>query len=79
MRYENLPIYKSAMDLAVYIEQIVKSFDKYYKYTIGEDLRNYSKELLFLIHRANSRVEKSEHLLLLRDKCEESRILKTFG
>ena len=53
MRYDNLPIYKAALDLCVYVELIVKGFDKYHKYTLGVDLRNYSKELLFMIHRAN--------------------------
>jgi len=39
MLYENLPIYKSALDLCVYIETIVQGFERYHKYTIGEDLR----------------------------------------
>ncbi len=30
MYYENLPIFRSAMNLAVYIETIVKSFEKYH-------------------------------------------------
>ena len=41
MYYDNLPIYKSALDLVVYIETIVKGFNKYHKYTIGEDMRKY--------------------------------------
>jgi len=75
MKYENLPIYKSAMDFCVYIETIVKSFDKYHKYTIGGDLRDYSKQILFLIHRANISMEKKEQLESLRDKCEETKML----
>lgn len=63
MKYEDLPIYKSVLDLCVYMEQIVKTFDKYYKYTIGVDLRVYSKELLFLIHRVNVSEEKKEKLI----------------
>ena len=62
MIYENLPIYKLALDFCVYIETIVKGFDKYHKYTIGEDLRNFSKEILFTIHRANALKEKREML-----------------
>ncbi len=42
-----LPIYKSALALAVYMEQIVRGFEKYHKYTIGVDLRQKSKELLY--------------------------------
>ena len=75
MKYENLPIYKSAMEFCVYIETIVKSFDKYHKYSIGNDLREYSKELLFLIHRANIHKEKQDKLIVLRDKCEDMKML----
>ena len=75
MKYENLPIYKSSMDFCVYVETIVKSFDKYHKYTIGNDLREYSKQMLFLIHRANMSEEKKDKLELLRDKCEDVKML----
>jgi hypothetical protein len=75
MRYDNLPIYKKAFDLCVYIETIVKNFEKYHKYTIGTDLRNYSKELLFLIHKANISYDRKNLLELLRDKCEELKML----
>jgi hypothetical protein len=75
MRYDNLPIYKSALNLCVYTETIVKNFDKYYKYTIGEDLRNTSKELLFLIHRANISIIKQEQLENLKNRCEDLKML----
>ena len=75
MYYDNLPIYKSALDFCVYIETIVKNFDKYTRYSIGEDLRIHSKELLFLIHRVNRAEDKNTHLNLLVEKCEESKML----
>jgi len=75
MQYENLPIYKSSLDFCVYLETIVKGFGKYEKYTIGEDLRNFSKEILFLVHKANIVYDKKEKLELLRDKCEEMKML----
>jgi len=75
MQYDNLPIYKSALDFCVYVETIVKSFGKYEKYTIGEDLRNYSKEILFLVHKANISLEKKKKLEQLRDKTEEVKML----
>jgi histidyl-tRNA synthetase len=75
MRYDNLPIYKSAMELCVYVETIVKGFDKYHKYSIGQDLRELSKELLFLIHRANILADKSQKLGDLRDKCEDMKMI----
>lgn len=53
MKYENLPIFKVAIELCAYIETIVRGFEKYHKYTIGSDLRSESRAALYLIHRAN--------------------------
>ncbi|MCK4441163.1 MAG: four helix bundle protein [Sulfurovaceae bacterium] len=75
MYYEMLPIFKSTMDLVVYIETAVRGFDKYHKYTIGEDLRTYSKDMLFLIQRANMSRDKQKELVELRNKCEEVKML----
>ena len=75
MNYDNLPIYKSSLDFCVYIETIVKTFDKYTKYSIGEDLRIYSKDILFLIHKANRNKDKIYTLNLLVEKGEECKML----
>jgi len=48
-RYEHLPIYKQAMDVAVHFEQVVAGFSRYHKYTLGTDLRNKSREVVALI------------------------------
>jgi len=45
-RYEHLLIYKTAMDLTVYLEQVVRNFSRYQKYTIGSDPRQQSRELM---------------------------------
>ncbi len=42
-RYEHLPIYRAAFDLAVHIEKIVHNFSRYHKYTLGTELRNKSR------------------------------------
>ena len=70
MHYDKLPIFKSAMDLVVYTESIVKNFEKYHKYTMGEELRNRSRDILFGIQKANMSKDKSQELIALRDKCE---------
>ncbi|CAA6826471.1 MAG: Unknown protein [uncultured Sulfurovum sp.] len=75
MGNENLPIYKSALSLAVYMEQIVRGFEKYHKYTMGVDLRQKSKALLFAISRANLSQNKVDDLVRLRDTCEEMKML----
>jgi hypothetical protein len=38
-QYEHLPIYKKAFDMIVYIENTVKGFSRYHKYTLGTELR----------------------------------------
>ena len=73
-RYEHLPIYKKAMDLAVYIENVVRGFSRYHKYTIGADLRNLSREAVRLIISANSKEEKLNTLKSLRDTIEQLKV-----
>lgn len=74
-RYEHLPIYKKAMDLAVYVENAVRGFSRYHKYSIGSDLRNLSRRVVTLIIAANSRADKREALLTLRDTLEELKVV----
>ena len=73
--YENLAIYKQALDLVVYFEKIVRNFSRYHKYTVGTELRNLSKEILKLIVKANSVKDRREMLLKIREKTEELKIL----
>ena len=73
--YENLPVYKSALDLAVYFEKIVRHFERYHKYTIGVDLRNLSREILILIAKANTKQVRKESLEGALGKLEELKIL----
>ena len=75
MNSENLPIFKSALALAVYMEKIEKGFEKYSKYTIGVDLREKSKNILYLINRANLSNNKKEAITNLRDGCEDMKML----
>ena len=61
-RYDSLPIYKKAFDLALYFEKIVKNFSRYNKYMIGTDLRNKSREICVCIAKANSLTNKKDVL-----------------
>ncbi len=74
-RYEHLPIYKKAMDLAVYIENAVRGFSRYHKYSIGADLRHLSRKVVTLIISANSREDMLVELLTLRDRIEELKVV----
>ena len=73
--YEHLPIYRKAMDVAVYFEKIVKNFSRYNKYTLGSELRLMSRDVLKLIIRANSAREKLPLLHELRERLEELKIV----
>jgi len=74
-RYEHLPIYKKAMDLTIYFEKVVRNFSRYHKYTLGSELRDRSREVVGLIIKANSTVEKLPALLELRQKLEALNVL----
>ena len=74
-RYEHLPIYKQAMDVAVHFERIVAGFSRYHKYTLGSELRNKSREVVALIIKANAAQDKQPELIVLRERLEELLIL----
>jgi hypothetical protein len=73
-RYEHLPIYKKASELAVYLQGVIRNFSRYNKYSIGAELRELSRKIILLIIRANSHRDKSEILTELVETCE---MLKT--
>ena len=75
MSSENFPIFRKALELCVYMEEIVKSFDRYHRYTVGEDMRQMSKELLFIINRVGLTDDKVETLTRLRDRCEDMKMM----
>ena len=57
------------------MEQIVRGFEKYSKYTMGVELRAKSKDILFAINRANLSDNKILALTKLRDSCEDMKML----
>jgi hypothetical protein len=74
-RTEHLPIYKQAYDLCLYIEEVVRGFARYHKYTIGTDLRDTARRVLKLIVRANARRDRSDVLLEIREEVEQLKVL----
>ncbi len=74
-RYEHLPIYKQAMDVAVHFEQVVAGFSRYHKYTLGTELRNKSREIVSQIIRANAERDQAPKLIGLRGQLDELFIL----
>jgi hypothetical protein len=73
--YENLPIYRKAVELAVLLENTVRGFPRYHKYAIGADMRHLAGSIAALIIKANSERDKVRTLTELRDKCEEMKFV----
>jgi len=77
-QYEHLPIYKAAFDLNLYIEQIVRNFSRYHKYTLGTELRERARDVVKLIVRANNapKDDASQRQTVLQQLREELEQLK---
>jgi hypothetical protein len=74
--HSDLPVYKSCYDLLLEIFLFTKEFTKEYKYTIGENLKKETIELLTLIFRPNSRSDKDAVLQQARESIEVIRLMK---
>jgi hypothetical protein len=72
---EHLPIYKRAYDLCLYLEEAVRKFSRYHKYSLGQDLRDGARRVLRLVVRANARTDKVPVLLQIREEVEELKVL----
>ena len=66
--YEHLPIYRKAMETAIYFETIVRNFSRYNKYSLGAEMREKSWEMVKIIIKANSTGDKLPLLLELREQ-----------
>jgi hypothetical protein len=72
--YEELPIYKKALDMAIYLEKIIRHFERYNKYTFGVEIRSLSHRILILIAKANTKQARKESLTEALDGLEELKI-----
>lgn len=73
MIYDNLPVYKATYDLLLQIFQLNKNFQRDYRYTLGENVKNELIQLLVCIYKANSTQQKSpvleqarEHVVVIK-------------
>jgi len=72
--YEKLPIFKKALELNVYVEEVVRNFAQYNKYAIGSELRQKAREVLYGIYRVYFSENKKEDIMALRNSIEELKI-----
>src|SRR5436309_651615 len=76
---EHLSIYKASYDLCLYLEQVVRGFSRYHKYTLGADLRDGARRVLKLVVRANARRDKAPVLLEVREELEQLKVVLRLG
>lgn len=74
--YDNLPVYKESYDLLIQIFEVVKKFEKQYKYTIWDKIKNEIVDLITNIYRANSSFE--TRILNIKRAREQIEILKLY-
>lgn len=72
--YDNLPVYKASYDLLLEIFIFSKNMDKEYKYTIGENLKKETTDLITNIYRANCSQNKRELIQKARENTEIVRL-----
>ena len=69
--YDNLPVYKDSYDLLLLVFELVKKFDKQYKYTLWDKIKNEIIDLITSIYRANSSFEnRYENIKKAREQVE---------
>lgn len=58
MIYDNLPVYKAAYDLLLYMFKLGRNFQREYRYTLGENIKRELTDLLVCIYKANCTAQK---------------------
>lgn len=72
--YSELPVYKASYQLLHKIVGMSVSWQRDYRYTLGQELKQELIDLLILQFRANSRADKYDSLSLARESMERVKI-----
>jgi len=72
--YSNLPVYQVSYEFLLDIFTFSKNFEREYKYTIDEDIKRETTQMLSNIYRANSSESKWALLQSARENLEVIRL-----
>ena len=72
--YLHIPVYKATYDLVLEMFKAIKDFNREYKYTLGENIKQEAVGMVTDIYRANSSFSKKPHIEKAREKIETVRI-----
>ena len=72
--YTELNVYKSTYNLLFELLSASRSFNRDFKYTLGENLKNEMIDAMMYVWRANSVHDKQGHIHSAREKIEKCRL-----
>lgn len=72
--YSELPVYKAAYGLMLRLVSMSVSWQRDYRYTLGQEVKQELVDLLVLIYRVNSTREKGDVLREAREVMERVKI-----
>lgn len=70
--YHTLPIFADTYKLTMVVHHCVKNFDREFKFTLGNDMKNNVMQMLKMIYYANKTQDKErvQHLEIFQDCLE---------
>jgi hypothetical protein len=68
--YSDLPVYRDTYQLILKVFECTKEFGREYKYTLGQDMKRDSLQLVRNLYRANKALDKKIHLEAFLDDFE---------
>ena len=74
-QYQHLPIYKQTYDILLRTMVATKDFPREYKFTLGQKLKDELIELVVMIYRANSAINKKQHIESILERVQAIQLL----
>ena len=68
--YYDLNVFKDVYKLILLLFEVTKDFPREYKYTLGQDIKRDSIQLVRSIYRANKAIDKKQYLEAFLDDFE---------
>jgi hypothetical protein len=72
--YTELNVYKTTYNLLFDLLSASKSFNRDFKYTLGENLKNEMIQAMMFVWRANSTYDKVNYIDMARESIEKCRL-----
>lgn len=69
-QYKHLPIYKLTYELLQRVIEITKGFPRDLKFTLGQQIKNESIEMIVLIYKANSTTDRLQYIEALLERLQ---------